>query len=302
MLRVLGCVLLVLCGGLQAALIKEVRDAIAEDQFTKGEALIAAYRKTNGVTSEMLEALSWMGRGAVKLRQYAKAEAYAQQTHELVLGELKKHPLDVDANLPIALGAAIEVQALVMAGRNERDQAVTFLQRELQKYRGTSIRTRLQKNIHLLSLEGKPAPAIQFQQYLGPKPMPIAALKGKPVVLFFWAHWCGDCKYQGPILAKLRDEYKGLVVIGPTRLYGYVAGGEDAQAAVEVKYIDEVRKRHYSMLLDMPSPLDLETFQNYGSSTTPTLVIIDKAGIVRKYHPGVMTEAALRAELDKVER
>ncbi len=294
---------LLLSGLAHAAIVKDVRDAIAEEQFAKGDSLIAAYRLTNGVTSEMLEALSWLGRGALKLKQYPRAEAYAEQTHELVLAHLKKQPqLDVDIYLPIALGASIEVQAQVMAARNERDQAVLFLQKELKTYRATSIRQRLQKNIHLLSLEGKPAPALQFQQYLGPKPTTIAALKGKPVVLFFWAHWCGDCKYQGPILAKLRDEYKGLAVVGPTRLYGYVAGGQDAPPAKELKYIDEVRKRHYSMLLDMPAPLDLETFLNYGSSTTPTLVVIDKTGIVRSYHPGVMTEAELRMVLDKVAR
>jgi thiol-disulfide isomerase/thioredoxin len=295
--------LLILTGLSHAALIKDVRDAIAEEQFAKGEALIAAYRKANGVTSEMLEALSWLGRGALKLKQYAKAEAYAQQTQELVLAQLKKRPqLDVDNNLPIALGAAIEVQAQVMAARNERDQAVSFLQKELNTYRATSIRQRLQKNIHLLSLEGKPAPALQFQQYLGPKPTALTTLKGKPVVLFFWAHWCGDCKYQGPILGKLRGEYKDLVVVGPSRLYGYVAGGQDAPPADEIKYIDEIRKKHYSMLLDMPVPLDLETSLNYGSSTTPTIVVIDRAGIVRRYHPGVMNEADLRAVLDKVAR
>ena len=53
---------------------------------------------------------------------------------------------------------------------------------------------------------------------------------------------------------------------------------------------------------DMPAPLDLETFLNYGSSTTPTLVIIDKVGVVRSYHPGVMKEEELRAVLDKVAR
>jgi thiol-disulfide isomerase/thioredoxin len=293
---------LVLTAGLHASIIGDVRAAIAEEQFDKGDALIAAYRKSSGVTPELLEAMSWLGRGAVKLKQYPKAEAYARQTHELAVAQLKKQPVDSDRNLGIALGAAIEVQAQVMAARNERDQAVAFLQKELQTYRATSIRTRLQKNIHLLSLEGKPAPALGFTQYLGPKPVALSALKGKPVVLFFWAHWCGDCKYQGPILAKLREEYKGLVLIGPTQLYGYVAGGEDAKPEAEVQYIDEVRKRSYSMLLDMPAPLDTETFQNYGCSTTPTIVIIDKAGIVRTYHPGVMKEDELRAVLDKVAR
>jgi thiol-disulfide isomerase/thioredoxin len=291
-----------LASALPAAIVPEVRAAIAEEQFAKGDSLIADYRKANGVTSEMLEAMSWLGRGALKLKQYAKAEAYAHQTHELALAQLKKQPLDADRYLPIALGASIEVQAQVLAARNERDQAVAYLRKELQMFRGSSIRTRLQKNINLLSLEGKPAPALQFTKYLGPKPQSLESLKGKPIVLFFWAHWCGDCKYQGPILAKLRDEYKGLVVMGPTQLYGYAAGGEDATPELELHYIDEVRKRFYGMLLNMPAPLDSETFQNYGCSTTPTIVIIDKAGIVRLYHPGVMKEDELRVVLDKVAR
>ncbi len=282
-----------------AAIIKDVRDAIAEEQFSKGEALIQQYRSTQGVTSEMLEALSWLGRGALKLKQYDKAETYARQTHELAVAQLQKRKLDDDRYLPIALGAAIEVEAHSLAGRGQRDQGVALLQKELKTYYTTSIRTRIQKNINLLSLEGKPAPAIPVGNHLGPMPQTLAAMKGKPVMLFFWAHWCGDCKYQGPILAKLRDEYKGLILIGPTQHYGYVARGEDATPTVETKYIDEVRQRSYSMLLDMPVPIDEETFQNYGSSTTPTLVLIDRAGIVRMYHPGVMTEAELKPLLDK---
>ena len=41
-------------------------------------------------------------------------------------------------------------------------------------------------------------------------------------------------------------------------------------------------------------------FTRYGASTTPTLVLIDRAGIVRLYHPGAMTYADLRAAVAKV--
>ncbi len=284
---------------LPAAIIKDVRDAIAEEQFGKAESLIAQYRAAHGVTSEMLEAMSWLGRGALKLKQYDKAEGYARQTHELALAQLKKQKLDDDRYLPIALGAAIEVQGQVLGARNQRDQAVAFLQKELKTYYASSIRTRIQKNIHLLSLEGKPAPALPVAQFVGPKPKPLSALAGKPVILFFWAHWCGDCKYQGPVLAKVRQDYKDLVIIGPTQHYGYVARGEDATPAVETKYIDEVRQRSYSMLADMAVPIDDEVFKNYGCSTTPTLVLIDRKGIVRSYHPGVLSETELRPLLDR---
>ena len=38
----------------------------------------------------------------------------------------------------------------------------------------------------------------------------------------------------------------------------------------------------------------------YGASTTPTLVIVDRGGIVRLYHPGVMTLDELRAALNRI--
>ncbi len=128
--------------------------------------------------------------------------------------------------------------------------------------------------------------------------------KDKPVLLFFWAHWCGDCKSESPILARLKQEFgpRGLALIAPTQKYGYVAGGENATPEVELAYIEEVRKRFYPELNDVPAPVSEENFRNYGASTTPTLVLVDRAGIVRMYHPGNLTYAELRARVESVLR
>lgn len=287
---------------LVAGVIDDVRAAVAGKNFALGDSLIAAYRARQGVTPEMLDALSWLGRGALAAKQFDKADAYATETQRLAVDQLKHRPLDSDPYLPIALGAAIEVQAQVAVEHGARGQAVSFLTEQLALYRGTSIRTRIQKNINLLSLEGKVAPALEEREFLGAKPEPLAAFRGKPVLLFFWAHWCGDCKQEAPILAKLEQEYsgRGLVLITPTQRYGYVASGEEAGPAQELKYIDAVRHQYYAGLLSAPAPVSEENFRNYGASTTPTLVLVDRRGVVRLYHPGTMTMDELRAALDKL--
>lgn len=301
LLRLLGTALL-LVPAAAADIIRDVRAAIAQDRFEAGEVLIENYRAANGITPEMLAALSWLGRGALAAEEFAAAGRYASETYKLSLEELKKRPLDAERHLPIALGAAIEVQAHVLAAERGRAAALEFLQRELTTYRNTSIRTRIQKNFNLLSLEGKQALPLETSLWLGPEPPSFAALIGRPVILYFWAHWCGDCRYQAPILARLKQEYggRGLAIIGPTQRYGYMARGQDATPEQELRYIEEIRKTHYAELADMPVPVSEENFKNYGASTTPTLVLIDREGIVRLYHPGKMAYEELAPLVDAV--
>jgi thiol-disulfide isomerase/thioredoxin len=120
--------------------------------------------------------------------------------------------------------------------------------------------------------------------------------------MYFWAHWCSDCKAEVPILARLKSEYagKGLTLIGPTQLYGAIAQGQDAPPAAEMQYIEQVRDKYYSNLRDVPVPVIAANFKRYGASTTPTLVLIDRAGRVAMYHPGRMTYDELRAKIDEV--
>lgn len=284
-----------------AQLVTAVRGALASKDFATGEKILAAYQQQNGVTPEYIEAYSWLGRGAQANKLWDKASAYSAQTRKLVRAELKKRPLDAEKSLPLALGAAIEVEGHTLAGTGRLSESLAMLNQELKTYYATSIRTRIQKNIHLLSLVGKPAPALDLKRFLtGPKMQTLAQLKGKPVVLFFWAHWCSDCKQQGPVLTALKAKYPALQIVAPTQTFGYVANGEDAGPAVEVPYIEKVRAQYYPDLLKVATPLSNENFKLYGCSTTPTVVLVDKAGIVRVYHPGKMTAEELIPEIEKV--
>lgn len=293
---------LALVASAQAGVVEDVRQSLAQNSFSAAQASLDSYRAKSGVTGEYLEGYSWMGRAALERREYDQAEAYAKETKALALEQLKQRPLDAEPHLPIALGAAFEVQAQVLAARGQRTQAVTLLQVALKTYGTTSIRARLQKNLNLLSLTGKLGPALKSDQYLGSKPPALADIKGSPVLLFFWAHWCGDCKAEAPIITQLRSEFapQGLRVVGPTRLYGYTAQVEHAAPSDELAYIDAVRHRFYGGLLDMPVPISKYNFDTYGASTTPTLVLLDRTGKVAMYHPGALPYDQLKTEIEKV--
>jgi len=298
----LAILVLLLTMAAHAGIVEDVRDALAQNNFAVAESEIRSYKSQRGATPELAEALSWMARAALDLQQLGTADQYAKETRTLVGEQLKTRRLDSEPHLPLALGAAIEVQAQVLAAQGKRPQALSLLQTTMRTYGTSSIKARLQKNLNLLSLVGRTAPPLSGAKFLGSQPKPLAQLKGSPVLLFFWAHWCGDCKYEGPIITRLRSEYagRGLTVIAPTQFYGYAAQGQDASPQTELAWIDTVRQRFYSGLLDVPVPISKSNFNNYGASTTPTVVLIDRRGTVALYHPGLMSYEELRAALDKL--
>jgi thiol-disulfide isomerase/thioredoxin len=301
MARILALILL-FASAAWAGVVEDVRDALSQNNAPVALAALNSHKAQHGVDPEYLEGLSWMARFALSARDYNQAWTYAKQTETQSLDLLKHRSLDAEPHLPLALGAAYEVEGQVLAARGENSQAVAVLQSALHAYGTTSMRARLQKNLNLLALVGKPAPALALTEHFGPAPKPLAQLKGSPALLFFWAHWCVDCKGEGPIITRLRSEYasKGLAVMAPTQRYGYAANGNDATPAQELAYIKTTWQHYYAGLQDVPVPVSKANFNVYGASTTPTLVLVDRNGHVAMYHPGAMSYDDLRSAIDKV--
>jgi cytochrome c biogenesis protein CcmG/thiol:disulfide interchange protein DsbE len=154
----------------------------------------------------------------------------------------------------------------------------------------------------LLSLEGQPAPEINKTDFIGTEPPSLASLKGKPVLLFLWAHWCGDCKAQAGMLSRVSRKYRaqGLVVIALTRYYGTGAENKPAAPAEEKAHMAKVWAESYAGLEGVPILIDTGAMVRYGVSATPTYALIDRRGTVRFYSPTRLSEAELSRRIEAV--
>jgi thiol-disulfide isomerase/thioredoxin len=280
--------LLLILAPASAAVVSDVRFKLSAGDLSSAEALVEDYHRANGANSEYAAAVSWLARGAMMLGQTETAARYLAETKTLLAELLKSKSVDGDSFLEAAVGASIEVESRIMAARGNRDQAVAFLESEFPLWKTWWIAARIHKNLDLLTLEGQPAPELD------------AAYRARPVLLFLWAHWCGDCKAQAPVIARLKQKYepRGLRVLAPTRRYGDVPKIDHPTAEQEDQEIERVWKTSYAALDGAPHPIGETTMLRYGVSSTPTLVLIDRQGIVRMYRPTRMTEAELSQRIE----
>jgi cytochrome c biogenesis protein CcmG/thiol:disulfide interchange protein DsbE len=133
-------------------------------------------------------------------------------------------------------------------------------------------------------LEGKTAPDAAFAVAANGErgaTVQVSGYKGHPVVLDFWATWCGPCTLQAPILDRIAKRYEkqGLVVLG--------VNVDDAP--------DVARSHAQKQRLSYPIVMDTtrDASRKYSVEKLPSLVVIDREGRVVKYMTGLVDEASL---------
>ena len=196
----------------------------------------------------------------------------------------------------------IEARAREFTEHGARSEAVYLLQRALETYRDAPFCQRIEADIRLFSLEGHPAPHLQTGVAIGARVPTMKELDGKVVLLFFWAHWCADCKAESAMVAALLDKYRaqGLVLVAPTQRYGYVAEGRPASPDRELRYIVQVRDTSYAFMRKESVPLTDANYKQYGVASIPMHVLIDRTGIIRLYQPGRITPEELDQAIRKL--
>ena len=122
---------------------------------------------------------------------------------------------------------------------------------------------------------------IVAQEWIDQQPVKLADLRGRVVLLDFWATWCGPCRTTFPRLQKWHESYKdkGLVILGVTSFEGE-AEGKKLTRAQELDYLRDFKKKFhlpYGFVVTDAKQNDL----NYAVSSIPTSFLIDRRGVVR---------------------
>jgi thiol-disulfide isomerase/thioredoxin len=278
-----------------------IRNKISAGDLLSAESILEVHRAKNGEDGAWLTGLSWLTRGALLLNDNEKAERYATQLRKSCEDRIA-HGADMekDHDLEYSYGTAIEVETQRLERTKGVPRAAEYIRNELVKVKGpVALIARLNKRLNMMTLEGKPAPELVVEDFLGNAPPTLASLRGKPVLIFIWAFGCGDCRAQEASLAKVKSRYveRGLQLVTLTRYYEV-----DSLHAHEKAQIDSVWKSAYSDMGTVPMVISIASAERYGGSSTPTFVFIDRAGIVRRYTPTRLTEEEFDRTLELLMR
>lgn len=149
------------------------------------------------------------------------------------------------------------------------------------------VKSRLKKREKHYKLMGEPAPELPLGiEWFPGKPRSLASLRGKVVLLDFWATWCSPCFEAFPHLIEWQQDNaaEGFEILGITRYYGEVRG-MPADNPAELQFLKGFRIRE-RLPYDFVVAKDQSVQLTYGGTALPTAVLIDRKGVIRYIESG----------------
>lgn len=140
---------------------------------------------------------------------------------------------------------------------------------------------------------GNMAPDFHLNNLEG-KPVSLSELRGKVVLINFWATWCPFCRAERPVLQQIYNDWqsKGLVVLTID-----IIGSTPSETAANIATFMQNNNYSFPVLLDV----NMQVTKSYNIKNTPTTFLIDKAGIIREVRVGAYpSQAAMEESLNRL--
>ncbi len=160
---------------------------------------------------------------------------------------------------------------------------------------------RLKRREKQYQILGETAPEFAaVDQWFPGEAKKITDLRGKVLLLDFWATWCGPCVETFPRLIEWNKKFAndGLVILGVTRYYNE-AEGEQVTDAGEIEYLKRFKESN-NLTYDFVVGKDNSNQINFSAFALPTTVIIDRKGIIRYVETGAGREEEIQKTLEKL--
>ncbi len=278
--------------------------ASAEDRMTWTRQLIdtLSVAVQSGQYSDGLARLKSAGRKFARsdreLAAYAdyqaiQAEYVVRQTPDADFQKVQEWYLDslasfVDDHEKTQEAAQAMLQlALSKEFEDKEKEALAFYQKVRVGYAGTEAGEKAAGAVRRLESVGR---RIELEgATLDGRTFKLSALRGRPVVVHYWATWCDPCKNDMKLLSRLQARYKraGLTLVG----INVDARKEDAE-----KFVRET-KLPWVQLFEEGGLESSRLSKAFGVQTLPTMMLIDKSGTVVRHN---VRAAELDEELEKL--